>query len=93
MDQQRSTARLGAISFGLACGATAAIFTFALALSAALFGWGVLAVQVLSSLFIGYEPSIVGAFAGAVWAFVDALVAGASIAWFYNFFLVKRRSP
>lgn len=82
---------LGVVSFGLAVGVTSGIFVFVLGVVAAFFGWGVQLAAALSSLFIGYGPTFVGAIAGAVWAFVDGLVAGVLIAWFYNRFLLRRR--
>ncbi|HEX9769018.1 MAG TPA: bacteriophage holin [Kiloniellales bacterium] len=82
---------LGVISFGLALGVTFAIFVFVLGLVAAAFGWGVQLAAALSSLYIGFGPTFVGAIAGAVWAFVDGLIAGVLIAWFYNRFLLRRR--
>ncbi|NQV57849.1 MAG: bacteriophage holin [Rhodospirillales bacterium] len=75
---------LGAISFGLALGLTAAILVFLLGISAAALGWGGLAAQVLSSIFIGFEPTFVGAIAGAVWAFAEGFIGGFLFAWFYN---------
>lgn len=83
--------RLGVLSLGLAIGLTAAIYVFLLGMAAGLFGWGILAVQVLSSMFIGYSPSFVGSIAGAVWAFVDGFVAGVLIAQVYNWGLRTRR--
>ena len=50
----------------------------------AMFGWGVSLVEVLSSLYLGYAPTLIGAFIGAVWGFVDGYIAGAVIAWIYN---------
>ncbi|MDH3475155.1 MAG: bacteriophage holin [Rhodospirillales bacterium] len=91
MAQDQHHATLGVISFGLALGVTSAIFVFLLGLAAALLGWGVQMAVALSSLFIGYGPTFVGAIAGAVWAFVDGLVAGVLIAWLYNRFLLRRR--
>jgi hypothetical protein len=84
-------ATLGVISFGLALGLTLALAVFLIGLTTALFGWGILVVQVLSTLLIGYEPSFVGAVAGAVWAFVDGFIAGAILAWLYNRFVVRIR--
>ena len=72
--------RLGVMSFGVACGITLAIAVFLLAIATALFGWGIGVVQVLSTLYIGYEPSFVGAVSGAVWAFVDGFIGGAVLA-------------
>lgn len=50
----------------------------------AMFGWGVALVEALSSLYIGYAPSIAGAAIGAAWGFVDGYIAGVVIAWIYN---------
>ncbi len=82
---------LGVISFGFALGITSAIAVFVLGLAAWLFGWGVDVAIALSSLYIGFGPSFVGSIAGAVWAFVDGLILGILIAWFYNRFLLSRR--
>ncbi len=82
---------LGVVSFGLALGVTSAIFVFLLGIVAAAFGWGVQLAAALSSLYIGYGPTFVGAIAGAVWAFVDGLIAGVLIAWLYNRFLLRRQ--
>ena len=82
---------LGVISFGLAIGVTSAIFVFILGVVAAAFGWGIQLAAALSSLYIGYGPTFVGAIAGAVWAFVDGLIAGVLIAWLYNRFLLRRK--
>lgn len=49
-----------------------------------MFGWGVGLVDAISSLYIGYGPSIVGAIIGAIWGFVDGYIAGVVIAWLYN---------
>jgi hypothetical protein len=35
-------------------------------------------------LYIGYEPTLLGAITGAVWAFVDAFILGVLVAWIYN---------
>lgn len=83
-------ARLGVISFGLATGIAFALFVFLLGLVAALTGWGAELAGALSSLFLGYSPSVVGAITGAVWAFVDGLIGGVLIAWLYNKLLLRR---
>ena len=91
MAEDRQHATLGVISFGLAVGVTFAIFVFLLGIVAAVLGWGVLVAQALSSLFVGYSPTFVGSFAGAVWGFFSGFVVGAMIAWLYNRFLLRRR--
>jgi hypothetical protein len=77
---------LGVVSFGLALGVTLALIVFLIGVTTALFGWGLLVVEVLSTLFIGYGPTFVGSITGAVWAFVDGLIAGMFMAWLYNRF-------
>ena len=91
MAQNQHHATLGVVSFGLAVGVTSAILVFLLGLAAALFGWGVPLAAVLSSLYIGFGSTFVGSITGAVWAFVDGLLFGLMIAWFYNRFLLTRR--
>jgi hypothetical protein len=91
MAQNTHHTSLGVISFGLAFGVTAAIATFILGVMASAFGWGITLAQVLSSIFLGFGPTFVGAIAGAVWAFVDGFIVGLLIAWFYNRFLLTRR--
>jgi hypothetical protein len=90
-DEVRERSEFGVISFGLALGITLALLTFVVGITAGLFGWGVVLVQVLSNLFLGYEPSFVGAIVGAVWAFVDGLIAGVIFAWLYNRFVGRHR--
>jgi len=51
---------------------------------AAMFGWGTALVETISSLYLGYAPTIPGSIIGAVWGFVDGYIAGVVIAWIYN---------
>ena len=82
---------LGTISFGLAVGVTFAVITVVLGLFATFLGWGLLAVSALSSIFVGYGPTIVGIISGGVWAFVTGYIIGLMIAYLYNRFLLRRR--
>jgi len=82
---------LGTISFGLAVGVTFAVITVVLGLFATFLGWGLLAVSALSSIFVGYGPTIVGIISGGVWAFVSGYIIGLMIAYLYNRFLLRRR--
>lgn len=82
---------MAVVSFGLALGIVSAVFIFAIGIASWLFGWGTFVVGMLSSLYIGYSPSFVGAISGAVWAFVDGLIGGALFAWVYNKLLRRRR--
>ncbi|VAW32336.1 hypothetical protein MNBD_CPR01-325 [hydrothermal vent metagenome] len=71
------------ISLGVAVGALWAFYVLFIGISA-MFGWGTLLVISLSSLYIGFSASIIGALIGAVWAFADGFFAGFVIAWIYN---------
>ncbi len=48
-----------------------------------MFGWSTALVVAMASLYIGYSESVISAPIGAIWAFVDRLVAGVVIAWIY----------
>jgi len=65
-------------------GVSWAILILLTGLAAALFGWGLEFVSLLSSLYIGFEPTILGSIIGAVWGFIDGAIAGAIIAFVYN---------
>jgi len=53
---------------------------------ASMFDWGNGFVSVMSSLYIGYEPSFIGAVIGGIWGFFDGFIAGGVVAFFYNAF-------
>ena len=75
--------KLQPVPLGLAVGILWAVSVFILGLTA-MGNWGGGIVAALGTLYIGYGPSIVGAIIGAIWAFVDGLVAGVIVAWLYN---------
>jgi hypothetical protein len=53
---------------------------------ASIFGWSVKFVDIMGSVYIGFEPSILGGIIGALWGFIDGAIAGLVIALIYNFF-------
>ena len=71
------------LPLGIAIGVLWAAYVFFAGI-VAIYGWGVALVDTLASFYIGYGASIVGAIIGAIWAFVDGLIAGVVIAWIYN---------
>jgi hypothetical protein len=77
-----------ALSFGILWGLSVLVLGWI-----AMGGWGVRWVEVLSSLYIGYRATVVGAIIGAIWAFFDGLIGGFLIAVFYNAFLPKNPRP
>ena len=75
--------KLSPNALGIAIGILWAAYTLFCGITA-MFGWGVALVEAISSLYIGYGPSIPGAFIGAIWGFIDGYIAGVVIAWIYN---------
>ena len=88
---------LGVISLGLAIGITWGFFVLILGIMATFFGWGAPLALILSSVYVGFTPTVAGTFAGAVWGFAEGFIAGIMIAWLYNRFLgmrmVRRHEP
>lgn len=54
-----------------------------------IFGWGQKAVEVLGSIYLGYQPTVFGSLIGAIWAFVDGFLGGLVFAWLYHKLLNK----
>lgn len=75
--------KLSVHALGVGIGAMWAISVFACGITA-MFGWGTALVDTLSSLYIGYAATLIGAVIGAIWAFVDGYIGGVIIAWVYN---------
>ena len=70
-------------ALGIAIGVLWAVYVLFCGITA-MFGWGIELVNAISSLYIGYGPSVLGAIIGALWGLVDAYIAGVVIAWLYN---------
>jgi hypothetical protein len=70
-------------ALGVAIGILWAAYVFLCGITA-MFDWGTDLVDAISSLYIGYDASILGAIIGAIWGFVDGYIAGVVIAWLYN---------
>jgi hypothetical protein len=51
---------------------------------ASVFGWGSELVRVMSSVYLGFAPTVPGAVIGALWGFLDGAIGGAIIALVYN---------
>ena len=67
------------LSFGISCG----LYMLFIGL-VSIFGWGVKFVEAVSSVYIGFTPTFLGAIIGMVWGFVDGAIGGAIIAFVYN---------
>jgi hypothetical protein len=54
---------------------------------ASMAGWGVKLISVLSSVYLGYESSLIGGIVGFFWGLLDGFAVGAIIAFLYNRFV------
>ena len=83
-------AKLNAKALALSLGIISALYVFFHGLMVMFFGWGAELASILGSLYIGFEPTILGSIIGAVWGFVDGAIAGVIIAWIYNKIIGKK---
>lgn len=82
--------KLNIKALALAGGITCAGCMACLGWAARFCGWGNELVEVMSSFYIGYAPTIKGGGIGALWGFADGAIAGALIAFIYNFIAKKK---
>jgi hypothetical protein len=76
--------RLHVLAMGLAFGITWSLGVFLVGLGAMWLNWGNEFINLLSSLYIGYEPTLLGSFIGGILAFIDGFIGGIVFAWIYN---------
>ncbi len=73
-----------ALSFGLCWGGAMMLVGWT-----SMAGWGTRFVDVMGSIYIGFEPSFTGALVGGIWGFVDGMLGGLIVALLYNLFARK----
>ena len=78
--------RLDIKAFGLACGIVWGLAVLLGTLWLIVSGSGGTVIRYLDNFYIGYSFSVVGAFIGGIWGFVDGFLGGALLAWLYNLF-------
>ena len=78
--------RLHVFCFGLAIGLTWAIGVFLMGISGYFAQVNPQITQLMGQIYIGFEPTIKGSLIGALWGFLDGLITGILIAFFYNAF-------
>ncbi|HDI12903.1 MAG TPA: membrane-associated protein [Hadesarchaea archaeon] len=57
---------------------------------ASIFGLGTSLVNIISSVYVGFAPTVLGGIVGAVWGFIDGAIGGIVIALVYNYVLKKK---
>ncbi len=58
---------------------------------ASMLGWCTKFVEVMSSVYAGFNPTFLGSVLGAAWGFIDGAIGGAIIAAVYNAVTKKKR--
>lgn len=79
--------RLKPLALGLALGVFWGFWMLLMGLLAYHFSYGRPFVEAMGTLYLGYEPSIMGSLIGGIIGFVDAFIAGLIVAWLYNGFV------
>jgi len=77
-------AKFDAKAFGISCGVIWGVAMFFLGICDIFSAWGCGITKIMATLYIGYQPTILGSVIGAVWGFVDAGVGGFVFALLYN---------
>lgn len=80
------TCRLSKIAFGLSLGTVWGLGMFVIGLFGTYCDYGVAFIKSFSSIYIGYEPTLWGAFLGFCWGFLDFFIFGFLVALFYNWY-------
>jgi len=68
----------------LALGILSGLCMLVMTLFAVISGWGSALINMLSSVYIGYDSSLLGALFGSIWGFVDGYVSGYLFVVIYN---------
>lgn len=74
------------VSLGLSLGVVWSVGLVIFSLFAMGGNYGQPFVELLQSVYIGYEMNAIGILIGAVWGFIDAFIGGAVVAVVYNCF-------
>jgi hypothetical protein len=78
--------KLNAKAFGLACGVLSGAGMLLMGIIDTLSTWGDAWGQVMASIYLGYQPTILGSIIIGIWGFATGYIWGAILAWLYNKF-------
>ena len=76
--------KLDVKAFGLTLGIIWAAGMLIMGILNMMFDWGTTFLMVMSSVYVGLKPTVLGIIIGTAWGFVDAGIAGVLVAWLYN---------
>jgi len=77
-------AKINVKAFGLALGLTWGFAMFLLGVADIFTSWGDGWGALMSTIYIGYSPTLIGSLIGGIWGFCDAGIGGVVVAWLYN---------
>ena len=83
--------KLDVKAFGLALGLVWGGITFLLGLLDMLYFWGNSWGKMMTMVYIGYTPTLIGSVIGAIWGFIYAGILGFAVAWMYNRLVEENR--
>lgn len=78
------TARLSVCSLGIAAGITWALGVILIGLMSTYFGLATNWVDLLKSIYVGFDSTLLGTLIGGLWALIDGFICGALVALIYN---------
>lgn len=87
MDSSKSkccSTKLSICSLGMAFGITWGFGVLLLGVLAWKFKYGILLLNLLSSMYLGYAATPKGILIGTLWALLDGFICGVFVAWIYN---------
>tara|TARA_Y100000310_G_scaffold344380_1_gene456856 strand:- start:1729 stop:1989 length:261 start_codon:yes stop_codon:yes gene_type:complete len=77
--------KLNKLHWSLAAGLWWGLAIFALGLAGTFFSYGLAMIGVISSVYIGYAPTIIGTLIGTFWAIIDLFIGVWILIWIYEF--------
>jgi O-antigen/teichoic acid export membrane protein len=84
MNECTCRGKLGVFAFAMAIGIASALGVLLLGLAGHFFQSGLSIITLASSIYVGFEPTILGAVIGGLWAFLEGAIWGAIVAALYN---------
>jgi hypothetical protein len=79
--------KMSPIALGLSIGVVWGLSVFITGLTAYFFSYGKPFVLAMGTMYIGYEPSVVGSLIGGLFGLLDGLIGGVLIGLLYNCFI------
>lgn len=83
-ENQKYVTKLSSCAIGIACGTIWGLGNFLLGLFNVYGDWGGALVDLLSSVYIGFNYTIKGSFIGLLWGLFHGFISGYLIAFVYN---------